>query len=68
MLKAGQKYRHYKGNEYEILCLAIDHDTDKLLVIYQDTHNVSKILARSVEDFTSPVKIDGIEKARYVQL
>ena len=68
MVTAGDKYRHHKGNEYEIVCVAIDHDSNRRLVIYRSIAVPGKILARLLDDFESPVIADGISQPRYVKL
>lgn len=50
--KAGQKYRHFKGNEVVILGTAIHTETNERLVIYQHDKDV---WARPVDMFLSEV-------------
>jgi hypothetical protein len=33
--KAGERYRHYKGGEYEVVCSSIKEDTLEALVTYR---------------------------------
>jgi len=50
----GEKYKHFKGNVYEVLCIAKDSETLEDLVIYKDT-NSDKIWARKYSMFISKV-------------
>lgn len=50
---AGEKYRHFKGKEYQIICIANDCEDDSELVIYKALYGEGKIYARSLEDFCS---------------
>jgi hypothetical protein len=31
----GEKYRHYKGGEYEVVCMCNHTETNEILVIYR---------------------------------
>ena len=33
--KPGEKWQHYKGGQYEIVCMCNHTDTDEILVIYK---------------------------------
>lgn len=54
----GSIYQHFKGNEYKILCLALNTETNEQMVIYQDVANIEKIFARSYDMFISEVDHD----------
>ena len=51
----GQKYRHFKGNEYEVVCIARHTESEEDLVIYRSLKNPDAVYARPVEMFTSRV-------------
>ncbi len=65
MLQKGQKYKHYKGNEYVVVCLAIDESTEKPVVVYQDLQAPEKIWVRAVEVFSEEVDVQGEKFPRF---
>lgn len=54
-IKAGKLYRHFKGNIYKVICVAMHTETSEDMVIYQDTNNNHKIYARPIDMFLSEV-------------
>lgn len=51
----GEKWRHFKGNVYKIICIAGDTERDGLDVVYQDTQKPKLIWARPLRMFMSEV-------------
>ena len=43
VIKTGKVYRHFKGNRYLVLCIAMHTETSEDMVIYQDVSDESKI-------------------------
>lgn len=68
MLKLG-KYRHYKGNEYEVIGLAKHSETLEELVVYRALYGERGLWVRSLAMFTEEVVIDGknIPRFRYMK-
>ena len=50
----GDKVRHFKGKEYEIVCFAIDSETLKDVVVYKALYD-DKIYVRESRMFASKV-------------
>jgi len=51
----GDVVRHFKGNEYEILCFALDSETQEELVVYRALYGGRGTWVRPKEMFFSPV-------------
>lgn len=68
MLKIGQKYRHYKGNEYEIIAFAKHSENEEELVIYRDCSDAAKTWARPRAMFEEVVEIEGKLIPRFTPL
>lgn len=52
------KYRHYKGGVYEIICTAtLESDRDVQMVVYKEENGM--IWTRPVSDFYEHVEHDG---------
>lgn len=55
---ANRKYRHFKGNEYKVICIANHTENEELLVIYQALYGDYKYYARPYSMFASKVEKD----------
>ncbi|PIS14785.1 DUF1653 domain-containing protein [Candidatus Shapirobacteria bacterium CG09_land_8_20_14_0_10_39_12] len=64
-IKIGGKYKHYKGNLYEVIMVARDSDNPKReLVVYRGLYDSPEfgknpVWVRSKEDFLAKVTEDG---------
>lgn len=59
----GEKYRHFKGNVYKVLNIALHTETGEQMVIYQDVKDEDKVYARPYEMFVSKVDKDKYPEA-----
>jgi hypothetical protein len=64
MLKLG-KYRHFKGNEYEVIGTAKDSETLKEMVVYRALYGDNELWVRPLEMFLENVKVEGEEAPRF---
>lgn len=64
MLKLG-KYRHFKGNEYEVIGTAKDSETLKEMVVYRALYGDNELWVRPLEMFLENVKVEGEETPRF---
>lgn len=51
----GRKYRHFKGNVYEVLHLATHSETGETYVVYRQLYGDYKVYVRPYEMFASLV-------------
>ena len=63
-LKIG-KYRHFKGNEYEVLCLAKDSETLETLVVYRALYGEGGVWVRPLKMWNETVERDGKQYKRF---
>ena len=68
MVKAGEKYRHYKGNEYEVLYVAKHTETEEDLVIYRALKDLEQIWARPLAMFEESVEWEGKTVPRFSRI
>jgi len=57
-LKIG-RYRHYKGNMYEVLMAARHSETEEWMVVYKTLYGDFSIWVRPYEMFIERVEVDG---------
>ncbi len=58
-------YRHYKGNDYEVIGLATHSETEEKLVVYRCLYGDFDLWVRPLEMFTETVEVDGIKTKRF---
>lgn len=60
-ISRGKKYRHFKGNEYVVLCIARDTEDENIreMVVYQDLQDANKIWVRPLAMFKE--KVDKVK-------
>ena len=54
-LQPGDIVRHFKGNQYEILHIALDSETMEKMVVYRALYGERGVWVRPLEMFLSPV-------------
>ncbi len=66
-LQAG-KYRHYKGNEYEVIGIASHSESEESLVVYRPLYGEGKLWVRPLDMFTELVNVEGKQIPRFKYL
>jgi len=59
------RYRHYKGQEYEVLAEAAHTETGEVFVVYQALYGDRSIWIRPRSMFCETVVIDGRRQPRF---
>lgn len=57
-IKAG-RYRHFKGMEYEVLCVAKHSETLEEMVVYRALYGDGGVWVRPAKMWNEPVARDG---------
>jgi len=61
-------YRHYKGNEYEVIGLATHSETLEAMVVYRPLYGEGGLWVRPAAMFGEDVVIDGRSRPRFEKL
>ena len=63
-------YKHFKGNIYEVIAIAKDHETLNLLVIYKATYQTegTNLWVRPLTMFIEDVLIEGVKTKRFTKI
>ncbi|MCL5010653.1 MAG: DUF1653 domain-containing protein [Patescibacteria group bacterium] len=64
MLKPG-RYRHYKGDEYELIGVAKHSETLEEMAVYQALYGEKQIWARPLKMFVERVGVEGKKVPRF---
>lgn len=62
------RYRHYKGNEYQVLFLARHSETEETLVIYKALYGEGGIWARPASMWNELVEVNGEKVRRFAYI
>ena len=65
MLHIGGKYRHYKGNLYEVIGVARHSETLEEMVVYRALYGEGGLWVRPLGMFLENVTIDGMSVPRF---
>jgi len=64
MIKTG-KYRHFKGNEYEVLCVAKHSETLEDMVVYRALYGGRGVWVRPAAMWEEEIERDGKKLKRF---
>lgn len=67
MLPTG-KYRHYKGNDYEVIGVATHSETRESLVVYRPLYGEGALWVRPLAMFTESVVFHGKQMRRFEKI
>jgi hypothetical protein len=62
------RYRHFKGNEYEVLFLATHSETRETMVVYRALYGERGLWVRPASMWNETVERDGRQYRRFVYL
>ena len=65
MLHIGGKYRHYKGNLYEVIGVARHSETLEEMVVYRALYGEGGLWVRPLGMFLENVTVDGKSVPRF---
>ena len=58
-------YRHFKGNEYEVIGVARDSETQQEVVVYRARYGEGGLWVRPLAMFTEIIERDGRRQCRF---
>jgi hypothetical protein len=61
-------YRHYKGNEYEVIGVAKHSENETELVVYRPLYGEKGLWVRPLDMFTEDVLVEGVATPRFKYL
>ena len=62
------KYRHYKGNEYEVLGLAKHSETLEAMVVYKALYGDNQVWVRPLCMWNEVVTVNGVDVLRFTYI
>jgi hypothetical protein len=62
------RYRHYKGNEYEVIGMARHSESHEMMVVYRPLYGEGGLWVRPAPMFAEDVTIDGKTQPRFSRL
>ena len=62
------RYRHFKGGEYEVLCIARHSEDESPMVVYWPLYNDSGLWVRPADMWNETVVRDGRTYTRFVRV
>jgi hypothetical protein len=64
MIRTG-RYRHYKGNDYQVIGIARHSETEEELVVYRKLYGDGSLWVRPLAMFIEDVTVDGQQVQRF---
>jgi len=61
-------YRHYKGNDYEVLGVATHSETEERVVVYRALYGEFGLWVRPLAMFDETVVVDGATVPRFARV
>jgi hypothetical protein len=58
-------YKHYKGNEYRVLAIALHSETLEKMVVYQALYGEYGIWVRPISMWNELVDVNGVKTPRF---
>ena len=62
------RYRHFKGKEYEVLCMATHSETLERMVVYRQFYGERSVWVRPVAMWNEEVTRDGVTCRRFTKV
>lgn len=62
------RYRHYKGNTYQVIGIARHSESGEWLVVYRPEYGERALWVRPRDMFLETVTVDGVEQPRFARL
>ena len=59
------RYRHFKGNDYEVIGVARDSEAEREVVVYRALYGERGLWVRPLEMFTEVIERDGRQVPRF---
>ncbi len=62
------RYRHFKGNEYEVICIARHSETEEPMVVYKALYGDGGVWCRPAAMWNERITRDGVTYRRFYRL
>ena len=67
-MQSGERYRHFKGNTYEIVAVGRHSETLEDVVVYRALYGEGDVWVRPLSMFTDMVETDGKTVPRFEKI
>ena len=62
------RYRHFKGNEYEVICIARHSESEEPMVVYRALYGEGGVWVRPAEMWNEIISRDGKTFRRFEKI